>query len=79
MRVIGIVKAHFVAGGFDGLVQTDAECGCLCDDLAPCCADPAVETACCPCGYPAPCARKVPLTFCSRLPETPNARLNGTK
>lgn len=35
-RVIEIVKAHLEAQGFDGLVQTDAECGCLCDDLAPC-------------------------------------------
>lgn len=34
--VIEIVKAHLVANGFDGLVQTDAECGCLCDELAPC-------------------------------------------
>lgn len=38
-RVIEIVKAHLVANGFDGLVQTDAECGCLCDDLAPCNSD----------------------------------------
>jgi len=35
--VIEIVKAHLIANGFDGLVQPDAECGCLCDDLAPCC------------------------------------------
>lgn len=35
-RVIEIVKAHLETNGFDGLVQTDAECGCLCDDLAPC-------------------------------------------
>ena len=34
--VIEIVKEHLVANGFDGLVQVDAECGCLCDDLAPC-------------------------------------------
>ena len=39
MRVIEIVKAHLVANGFDGLVQTDAECGCLCEDLAPCAGD----------------------------------------
>ena len=38
-RVIEIVKAHLVAGGFDGLVAVDAECGCLCDDLAPCSSD----------------------------------------
>ena len=37
--VIAIVRAHLTAGGFDGLVQTDAQCGCLCDDLAPCCGD----------------------------------------
>jgi len=35
-RVIEIVKAHLEANGFDGLVAVDAECGCLCDDLAPC-------------------------------------------
>ena len=37
--VIEIVRAHLVSGGFDGLVQTDAQCGCLCDDLAPCCGE----------------------------------------
>lgn len=37
--VIEIVKAHLVANGFDGLVQVETECGCLCDDLAPCCGD----------------------------------------
>lgn len=39
VRVIEILKAHLEANGFDGLVQTDAECGCLCDDLAPCVGD----------------------------------------
>ena len=38
-RVIEIVKAHLEASGFDGLVAVDAECGCLCDDLAPCSSD----------------------------------------
>lgn len=38
-RVIEIVKAHLETGGFDGLVAVDAECGCLCDDLAPCSSD----------------------------------------
>lgn len=35
-RVIEIVKAHLVENGFDGLVQTDSECGCLLEDLQPC-------------------------------------------
>lgn len=35
-KVIEIVRAHLESNGFDGLVQSDAECGCLCDDLAPC-------------------------------------------
>jgi len=39
MKVIEIVAAHLAAQGFDGLVQTDAECGCLADDLVPCCGD----------------------------------------
>jgi hypothetical protein len=39
MKVIEIVRSHLIANGFDGLVCTDAECGCLCDDLAPCCSD----------------------------------------
>lgn len=37
--VIEIVKAHLEANGFDGLVQTDGACGCLLDDLQPCCGD----------------------------------------
>ncbi len=39
MRVIQIVKSHLVANGFDGLVEADSECGCLIEDLAPCCGD----------------------------------------
>jgi hypothetical protein len=39
VKVIEIVRAHLVAGGFDGLVQPDAECGCLLSDLQPCCDD----------------------------------------
>ena len=39
MKVIEIVRAHLVGEGFDGLVQANAECGCLCDDLAPCAGD----------------------------------------
>lgn len=34
--VIEIVKAHLVAGGFDGLVLPDAECGCRIEALCPC-------------------------------------------
>lgn len=37
--VIEIVREHLVAGGFDGLVRPDVECGCLLADLAPCCDD----------------------------------------
>lgn len=37
--VIEIVKEHLMANGFDGLVNVDAECGCLCDALVPCCGD----------------------------------------
>lgn len=36
MKVIEIVREHLRAGGFDGLVQVDAECGCELDDLQPC-------------------------------------------
>jgi hypothetical protein len=36
MKVIQIVKAHLVANGFDGLLNEDAECGCLVEDLRPC-------------------------------------------
>lgn len=39
MKVIEIVKAHLVAGGFDGLVCGAAECGCELAELAPCCGD----------------------------------------
>lgn len=39
MRVIEIVKAHLIARGFDGLIAPHADCGCLCDDLAPCGSD----------------------------------------
>ena len=38
-RVIEILKAHLEAHGFDGLVAVHAECGCLLDDLRPCCGD----------------------------------------
>ena len=34
--VIRIVAEHLRDNGFDGLVHTDAECGCEVDDLAPC-------------------------------------------
>lgn len=39
MKVIEILAVHIKAGGFDGLVQSDATCGCLLDELAPCCSD----------------------------------------
>jgi hypothetical protein len=39
MKVIEILKAHLVAGGFDGLVQEAAECGCELGDLVPCTSD----------------------------------------
>jgi hypothetical protein len=35
-----VIKLHLAAQEFDGLVQPDAECGCLADDLAPCCDSP---------------------------------------
>lgn len=34
--VIEIVAEHLQAGGFDGLANADAECGCFLDDLVPC-------------------------------------------
>ena len=36
MKVIEIVREHLMANGFDGLVQTDSECGCGLEDLQPC-------------------------------------------
>ncbi len=39
MKVIEIVRAHLEAVRCDGLVQVDADCGCLIDDLAPCSSD----------------------------------------
>jgi hypothetical protein len=36
MRVIDIVRVHLQTHGYDGLVQTDARCGCRLDDLVPC-------------------------------------------
>lgn len=34
--VIEIVAEYLKSGGFDGLANGDAECGCFLDDLAPC-------------------------------------------
>jgi hypothetical protein len=34
--VIDLVKQGLRAGGFDGLLSDDGECGCEVDDLAPC-------------------------------------------
>ena len=36
MNVLGIVKSWIKENGRDGLVNGDAECGCLLDDLEPC-------------------------------------------
>ena len=36
MKIIEIVRAHLVAGGYDGLVCGAAECGCELADLQPC-------------------------------------------
>lgn len=38
-RVIEILRHHLMAGGFDGLVEVDAQCGCLLENLAPCSSD----------------------------------------
>ncbi len=37
--IIQIVKSHLVAGGFDGLVNGEAECGCMLPDLVLCYGD----------------------------------------
>lgn len=36
MNIIKIVTAHLKDNGFDGLVNTDGQCGCLLGDLVPC-------------------------------------------
>ncbi len=36
MRVYKIGRKYIMENGFDGLFNSDAECGCLLDDLAPC-------------------------------------------
>lgn len=48
MEIIDIVLQHLKDNDFDGLVNTDNECGCGIDNLAPCESDcmgcqPAVE------------------------------------
>lgn len=35
-KVIEIVTEYLEAGGFDGLANVDAECGCFLHDLVPC-------------------------------------------
>jgi len=39
MTIIEITRAYLVANGYDGLVSQCADCGCLADELAPCCSD----------------------------------------
>jgi hypothetical protein len=46
-----IVEAWLKQNGFDGLYNSDAECGCLIGDLAPCGEIPLECTA----GYKQPC------------------------
>ena len=36
MNVSSIIKKYLKDNGFDGLVNCDADCGCLLDDLFPC-------------------------------------------
>lgn len=36
MEIVDIVSQHLKGNDFDGLVNTDNECGCGIDDLAPC-------------------------------------------
>lgn len=36
MDVYSIVKQYLEANGYDGLVESDYECGCRTNDLAPC-------------------------------------------
>ena len=35
--VMDIVRQYLRREGYDGLVDPDAQCGCLVDDLRPCC------------------------------------------
>lgn len=35
-KVIEIVVEYLKSGGYDGLANAEAECGCFLDDLAPC-------------------------------------------
>lgn len=38
MTVIEIIEAHLREHGYDGLCNSDGECACRVDDLAPCAA-----------------------------------------
>lgn len=46
-----IISEWLGANGFDGLFNSDGECACLCDNLAPC----GEISSACEAGYKVPC------------------------